>query len=222
MGNATSWSAWVLPDRKEVVVNLSHFRGYLPYEFEITRGTFELPFNLGSRTLMVGDFIPLAQRDVPAMARVDVRTEQRHRIRYSYEIGEENVVRLSAGMRKEVLRYSSQWKHLGRHDTDLGVVIVEARVQADVDGLLSIENAPSGWFKGGGHDLVGRAEGSVVIFVRARFETEGDRRSDFYFKLLVGLATLVPIVMLRITKSLVHRRGGNQGRSVLRNVDSRW
>lgn len=221
MGNATSWHAQVLPERKEVVVNLSHFRGYLPFDFEITKGTFELPFNLGSRTLMIGDFVPLAQRDVPAMARVDVRAEQRHRIRYSYEIGEENVSRLSAGVRKEILRYSSEWRHLGRHDTDLGVVIVEARVEAEVDGLLSLENAPSGWFKGGGHDLVGRAEGSVGVYVRARFETESDRRSDFYFKLVVGIATIVPFVMLRITNLLVHRKDGRP-RDAAPRVNIQW
>lgn len=205
MGNTPSWSAQCYPDRREVSFDLSRFQSYLPYEIDGLRGTFHLPFNLGHRTLQLEDFIALARQDVPALARVEVDVERKRKI-YN-EISQKNVDRLVVGMSQPIMKCDSEWRRTQRLDTDLGLIIVETRIVGDVAGILKMEMQPSGWLQRGGAHLVGKAEGSVEIYVRARFEMEKDRMEAKLAAIVTGVFAVGSVLLMRLGWALVTSGG---------------
>ncbi|CAI5955259.1 unnamed protein product [Closterium sp. NIES-64] len=114
------------------------------------------------------------------------------------------------GVVREVLDFwDSAWRDVGRCDTDVGVVRVEARVSVDVCGFHRAElKPPSGWLDRGGIFLIGRAEGCAVIRLRVRFESERDARMDMVVAGVVGVLSVVALVAMRRRSLAAQGKGG--------------
>lgn len=205
MGNlfGLPWSASYSEERNEVVVNLKRLRANLPFNFQTLNGSVTLPFNLGRQAIRLGDVLQLARKDIPVMARLEVHSQRKIVLSASAVIERATVDRLATGVSQPILKEITSWQRVKRIDTDSGIVVVEVRLVPDVSGILKLGVAPVGWFGGVQRILLAEAEGSVEIYVRARFERQDEHLNR---KIVAGAATViaaVPFVLYAVVNILM-------------------
>eukprot|EP00271_Cylindrocystis_brebissonii_P011792 TRINITY_DN29747_c0_g1_i1.p1 TRINITY_DN29747_c0_g1~~TRINITY_DN29747_c0_g1_i1.p1 ORF type:complete len:203 (-),score=34.92 TRINITY_DN29747_c0_g1_i1:1609-2217(-) len=195
MGNSVSYRAECVVNEGKVRFDLSNMHLALPSISRNPTENFLLSFGLAQKTVLVGDFIAFAQSEKPIMARVPVLVEKKKKPKGGRELRKEIVERLAAGMSEELVLEDSEWQIAKRVSTDLGTILVETRVVVDVMGSLKSEKIEGGWFQRKGIVLVGRAEGSLGLHVRARFETHHDRLP--WIRMMTGLNSFLLVVGMK-------------------------
>eukprot|EP00270_Netrium_digitus_P020380 TRINITY_DN8396_c0_g1_i2.p1 TRINITY_DN8396_c0_g1~~TRINITY_DN8396_c0_g1_i2.p1 ORF type:complete len:213 (-),score=70.03 TRINITY_DN8396_c0_g1_i2:368-1006(-) len=201
MGNScTRWHAKVLAKKAEVQVDLSQLHTRLPFCFERMAGEFDLPLNLGVRTIPVGDFVQLGRREEPLLAIIPVSREAKKRIDSLEDIGKSGLEMLKNGVSASIMDHESPWRRIARVETDLGLVQVEVRVVAKVSGMMQVEESTGSWLRKGGYNLVGRAGGTVEVMVRGRFETEFDRRRETVLTYVITAVIVLPAILIHLIR----------------------
>eukprot|EP00271_Cylindrocystis_brebissonii_P010729 TRINITY_DN2704_c0_g1_i1.p1 TRINITY_DN2704_c0_g1~~TRINITY_DN2704_c0_g1_i1.p1 ORF type:complete len:223 (-),score=24.54 TRINITY_DN2704_c0_g1_i1:134-802(-) len=222
MGNSFSYRAVCSPRRGEVMFDLTKLNATLSFEAGNAKGAFFLPFNLGHQTVPVGDLLALARQDVPVMARVIVGVERKKRLEGADSLGPKNVERLAEGISQPLMIKDSEWRICTRVDTDIGMIVVETRIVADVMGVTKLEMTPGGWLTRAGANIVGRAEGNVELYVRVRFEMQCDRFMGWFQTLTWTGMIVLPVIAIRAARRFLiesaHNAAGHhhRGRRALR------
>lgn len=202
MGNTSSATLRIREGKAaQVVFDLRQERVTIPYQLATAvKGRFELPLKLGEKTVLLSDAAALARSGALEVTTFPIDLEERDRLSSSKDIAAiEGDARLAKGAPVSVrdVVQEGEWVHAGRMDSDLGSLIVLSRVQKEIRTWIQIDLDRKNWIGRKRSWVIGRAQGTLQVAVRARFETEGDR--TFFGKLLRRAVSSVRSILQLLT-----------------------
>lgn len=175
MGNYFSWHARVSADKKSVLLDVSHM--LLHISSPSLPDDIPIALKLPRVSIELGDIVRLARNEAPLIGSIPIGIGVEQRVNGDEDSLDSDLFK--EGVRETILRHEDpRWRNIGKVETEIGHVMLEAQVAATILGIARAEKKSGGWLKRGGTFIIARAEGSIVAHIRGRFETGIDRAQE--------------------------------------------